>query len=847
MSAVKRVAFIELALKKCQLTHGTAPCTATGEPCFNSRATCQDLPNISEADEIVRFAKPSTNIPTDISCIQNIAQISYEPAKLDLGNSIGIRSSLRVSFKDHRSPDTDASGDPYIIARDYNPYELGTYWGKFRARHPFIRGQSIWLVQGTDNQRLEDMSRRQFIVESASGPDANGNYNIVAKDILKAIQGDRAQAPKLSQGYLQSAITNGQGTLTLSPAGVGSLYPASGFAAIGGKEIVSFTRTGDDMVIGRGTNGTQGVAHEADSRVQLCLVYTAERPSDIFYDLLTGYSQIDPSLIPLSDWTNESETQIGRVYSTLIAQPTPVEDLINELIEQTASTMWWDEESSLLRWSVLKNPSSSAFVYTDDFIISGSFNVADQPQKRVSQVWFYYGQINPLLELGDKRNYESSLLSIDTDSEIAYGSPAYRNIFSRWINADARDTAQVISNLVLQRYSTPPRKLGFKVMQNTLESDAKLGASYFLRNLFIQDQFGNPQDLPIQITSIVPNDSTIEIQAEEVTFSEIEFQDPNVVNLYPSDGTLNYNILTAYIQQTGQNPTSETVVNVYVESGFKIGSSYENSYGTNRNTVPRSAIKTGDYKPFLEDIIRFPAGSTINIYNNGHISGAGGRGGKGAIASIIRTPVQSTSDIGLSSNSDGEIGADAISVSEYFEGTLNVFNEGIISGGGGGQAGGRSGFGYLDGVGDCIAYIAGNGGSGGAGIPAGTGGTPGNRNVVYPGRVPEKPALNGSDGGTLTGGSVLDGSYDIDGPYSPGTEVLSVIVSNISRKGGDLGQSGDISHDVAFSNSGGTLTIAEQSTSKIGGLPGRAVMRRNKNVNISGSGQILGAISDDPS
>ena len=355
-----RISFIELEVKKCTRVYGSSPCTAavgvTGDQkCFNSRATCQDLPNILEANESVRLAKPSSIKPDDINStpyIENIESISYTPPVLDLGRSIGVRASLSVSFKDHRSPDSDATGDPYLNDRNYDPYTLGTYFGKLKARHPFLRGQSIYWVQGTDGQEFESMERRHFIVEETAGPNSSGTYSITAKDALKLAQGDRALAPKASQGYLVNAITAAQTppfTVVLSPFGIGNVdYPTSGTAAIGGKEIVTFTRSGDSLTItARAQNNTEAAAHEPEDRVQLCLKYSSQTAPTILNSLLTNYTDIPAGYIPLADWVVESNIYLGKSYSTVIAEPTPINSLINEILEQTGSNMWWDSSASL--------------------------------------------------------------------------------------------------------------------------------------------------------------------------------------------------------------------------------------------------------------------------------------------------------------------------------------------------------------------------------------------------------------------------------------------------------------------------------------------------------------------
>ena len=728
-----RISFIELEVKKCQRVYGSSPCTAavgvTGDQkCFNSRATCQDLPNILEANESVRLAKPSSIKPDDINStpyIENIESISYTPPVLDLGRSIGVRASLSVSFKDHRSPDSDATGDPYLGDRNYDPYTLGTYFGKLKARHPFLRGQSIYWVQGTDGQEFESMERRHFIVEETAGPNSSGTYSITAKDALKLTQGDRALAPKASQGYLVNAITAAQTPpfdVVISPFGIGNVdYPTSGTAAIGGKEIVTFTRSGDSLTItARAQNNTEAAAHEPEDRVQLCLKYSSQTAQTILNSLLTNYTDIPAGYIPLADWVVESNIYLGKSYSTVIAEPTPINSLINEILEQTGSNMWWDSSASKIRWSVLSKPDSSAFEFNESNYLQGSFNIADQLSKRVSRVIVNYGQINPLLNLTDERNYSSSLLNIDLESEAFFNNtPAYKNIYSRWIDGDLRDSAAFVANLILQRYSTPPRKVGFTLLRDSIGLMPELSGSYNLKNLYIQDFTGAQKIMPMQVTSVNPGDSTITVNAEEVTFTEIIPPEQNVVNLFPTPDYIGYNIYDRTVVDLGGAPIAATIVNVYVSENFLLGS-----------------MTTGS---------GWPTGATINLYiqPGAKILGPGGNGGSGGSAFATVSRFTMPINVGIpvigfiisakttTSPTSGTAGGTALEILH----PINITNNGIIGGGGGG-AGGSGGAAaaltfYPDykGYATTLAAIGGHGGGGGAGYPGGTGGQPGTQDA----------------------------------------------------------------------------------------------------------------------
>ena len=57
-----------------------------------------------------------------------------------------VSATLSVVFRDHKDADTAPGLDPYFSERDYDPYEQGTFWGKFRARQPFLRGRAVrWI------------------------------------------------------------------------------------------------------------------------------------------------------------------------------------------------------------------------------------------------------------------------------------------------------------------------------------------------------------------------------------------------------------------------------------------------------------------------------------------------------------------------------------------------------------------------------------------------------------------------------------------------------------------------------------------------------------------------------
>ena len=225
--------YVELDIPYCALTYGVLPCTAslvnsppTGTiKCFNSLATCQDRPNFLDQGlagsspynpTTLRFAVDTAYLPSEIWClpfIDSVDDVDITAAIVSLGENLGQRATVKVRMRDSRYSDTGPGGDKYLSERTYNPFEQGSFWGKFRARHPFLKGRNLRVIWGVVGQTLEEMETRYFVVESINGPNLDGEFEIIAKDALKYADGDRAQAPVLSNGFLVSDITNSDTTL----------------------------------------------------------------------------------------------------------------------------------------------------------------------------------------------------------------------------------------------------------------------------------------------------------------------------------------------------------------------------------------------------------------------------------------------------------------------------------------------------------------------------------------------------------------------------------------------------------------------------------------------------------
>jgi Concanavalin A-like lectin/glucanases superfamily len=901
VTPVHVLSFVEIDVPHCSLTYGVPPCTAsiptTGSiKCFNSLGTCQDRVNFTDAPITLRFAEDVSLIPLAADALPLIKSIDYDPTIVSLNGELGQRATLKVIFRDAPHSDAGPDWDKYAISRNYtNPYQRGTFWGKFRARNPFLRGRNMRLIRGTADQAIAAMETRHFIIESIDGPTPKGEFSIIAKDALKFADGDRAVAPLLSGGFLTADITAVATTFTISPAGIGASYPSSGYAAIGGNEIVSFSQGGNDantllllhmdqgetgavftdsspsartvtrtganaegdtgqlkfgvstgnfggdfltvpdsndwtfsgaftidcwirvtslaanrgicahitdgannfyrffitttgaltfdvksagvtivtlssaagailvntwyhvaisrtgttwtitkdgvavatvvdadaipnftstFRIGAAVDGAGGtivfqgnidefrvsnvarwsfpftppsdaytaadtfnitraqlntvaVTHSASDRVQLVLQYIGANPANIIADLLQSYADVPGAYIPLADWQTEVAGFLGTVYTLNICEPTSVADLISELLIQMGAAMWWDDLAQLIRLQVLRAVATEADRWNEDNVLESTIEVREQPEKRISQVIVYFGQINPLLKVDEKRNYRSTQSETDLQSEADEGSAAIKLIFARGIAQGGRTVATRIAQKHLSRFVRAPRRFELELMRFAGQNP-QLGAGIRLgggvpnvSSWPFQDETGARVDIPVQVTRVNAMADKYAVEAEEMLFTGYGADiDPTLHTIVLDSNESDINLRTRH-DELYAAPVSGDTVTLIIASGAIIGSS--------STTTPAL------------DIGAWPAGVTVNVHVNGRIQGAGGVGG-----GIIVGPTYIAAGNGGLALLTGR----AINL------ILNTGAGQIWGGGGGGGSGGGPGMGGGGGAG----YVPGLGG-----------------------------------------------------------------------------------------------------------------------------------------
>jgi hypothetical protein len=734
-----------------------------------------DIPTfVSESPEAIetwRFAMPTGYLPAEIDAIPSIDSVSFTPARISLGKDLGERASLRISLRDHR----------HIFNGE--PFEQGTFFGKWRGRYGTkLRGRELRLIRGQVGQTIEQMDTRYYVIENTDGPDFNGVYTIEAKDILKLADEDRAQAPALSNGSLAGSIDNGAGSLTLSPTGIGDEeYPASGWVCLGGKEVVAFTRSSDVLTITRAQFGTVAQGHDAGDRVQLVLRYTGDDAADIIHDLLTNYAGVPAEYINLTDWQEETADFLGVIYARTITEPTSVHKLVSGLIEEAALAVWWDDRAQRLRLNVLREISTDTQTFGHDRILENSLKVKEQPAKRISQIWSYYGQRDPTDSAANEDNFRAVLADADLERETEYGSAEIRKIQGKWVETETAATR--LNSIQLSRFRDPPRSFAFEVFRDVAITPA---GGYQLQWWGSQDETGVEVPVSIQITHVRLEPDRVYVEAEEMLASGVVAL-VNVVFLTQTGSVLSWQVPDTW------NDADNSVRCIGAGGGGDRGSG-DGGKGGGGGAFSRSTNLALAASPMPSISYRVglggPGSGSFGVDGGDTWFGAssfgsalvGARGGDGGTSRTTGgTGGQASSGIGDLRNSGGD-GGNGASQGESRAGA-----------GGGGAAAGPNGDGGNGGVLGSTSQDAGGGGGGadgganGSASSAGTGGEGGDNRFNFGGGDATTPA--GQEGGGGRGGNTASGGSPGGNGEQIWTQTVSPIIS--AGPGGGGGGGGD--------------------------------------------------------
>jgi len=541
------VSVVEIVQPICALSYGVAPCTAaigtTGQDrCYNTFKTCQDRVNYTVGTPVsLLFMKPQVKLLAGEYVIPSLISVSTAPSMINpsgvskTSSPLGQRAVCNVALMDH--PHSDLVVDPYRTSRAFDPYTRSTFWRKWLARNPYHEGYTLRVYDGYEGQSLAEMTRREYVIDKIDGP-SNGAVNIVAKDPLKLADDDRAQAPRASTGVTFAAISAVASSVQIIDAANGD-YPAPGTVRVG-DECMTYTGSSYDAGTGlttltgltRGTDGTTAEEHDEGETVQWCLRITNTPAWEVARDLLEDYAGIDPAFIPFAEWDAEALEYIPSfTVTTLITEPTGVNQLIGELSQQCLFFLWWDERASEIKFRAVRTYKSAQKTITDDQnILADSMSLSRKPEERISQVWIYYDRRSAAEKVDEPSNYRIRRVRADLDAETEneYGTARVRTIFSRWLESDVQAIA--LGARILNQYRDIPERI--RVRLDAKDRELWTADIVDVRSRHLVDFYGNQQTKRYQIISA---DEVIPGETVEYDLISLRFFGRPAVYMQPGD------------------------------------------------------------------------------------------------------------------------------------------------------------------------------------------------------------------------------------------------------------------------------------------------------------------------
>lgn len=478
MTTGKRpVQIVEIDYPSCANIFGESPCTASaadGDECFNTLRTCLDKPNYILSNITLRFGRNIEALPKGITVFPTLQSVSTSPTVLNIGaqntkaGALGKRGTISVTLQD--TIYHDRLTDPYVLTRDYDPSDQGTFWRKFKARVPFYSGIGIKVLDGYEGEALASMRTRYYVIDKISGPDSSGRVTITGKDILTLADKKLAQAPAASSFTLLADI--GENDLGFFIYGAETEVPATGYASIG-NEIITYNNAYNSAeplvytrisVIARRAFATDPASHDAGDVFQPCLIYNNVRVDQIMKDLIVNHAGISTSYWDAQNDTEATEWLTPLTLTGVVAKPTGVDELLAELA-QVGPQIWWDDVAQKIRIRATRPGIVTEIesVTEANDIIEGSISIEDKPDEQISQIWVYYDIIDRIKDFDKSTNYKSVQIRVDSDLETDLGKQKIKKITSRWLTNSNVGAILAYQRRTMDQFREVPSVLTFEL------------------------------------------------------------------------------------------------------------------------------------------------------------------------------------------------------------------------------------------------------------------------------------------------------------------------------------------------------------------------------------------------
>ncbi|VDC31430.1 hypothetical protein [Pseudogemmobacter humi] len=478
------VQYVGLRQSRCGQRYGVAPCMAAGGPyCYQTWGTCGDRDHIDAEGSITwmfcadgaaimpLYLRDGEHIRTNalpllVSATPSSSEINVGAQRSGI-SPLGVGSSVTLTFQDR--PFDDHVGDPY---RGLRPGRKDApFWAFWRARNAFYTGALVSVWDGYHGQTLDQMQRRDYIVESVTGPDAGGSVTVTATDPLRLAEAKDAKFPPEIEARLVGDVDAAGLTIRVS-AHAADLDKACGntgerkFLRIG-SEILRYTGhtlDGDGYRtltgVQRGVLGSVAEEHKNDDAVSRIGRYENIQHWAVAADLIDNHTQIPPGYRDDAEWQEEGQNYMTtQKAGRTVVNPVAVEDLLGQLCQQGGFSIWWDERQQKIPLLANRPPDTVPVVLSDEAsIVAGSAFLSDDVKAQISRVAVYFDARSPF-DQGKPENYRLLRLHIDgyVEGPAAAGTARTLTVYADWITRET-DALRLAARLLL-RYRLVPQYL----------------------------------------------------------------------------------------------------------------------------------------------------------------------------------------------------------------------------------------------------------------------------------------------------------------------------------------------------------------------------------------------------
>jgi hypothetical protein len=440
------VYLVKIWLPYCENSFGAAPCTATGAPCWNTKATCKDLAHYAGAPKVYSYSSADAPVPFP-GPRPYLKQ--FTPLAPEIKDELTVSGRIKLTL--HDEPDGDVGIDPYVTQRPLFPNIPGTYWRKLVARNPRYKGAKVTVSQGevTDPEEAFAPCGAGILDTISFGTDGT-----VTLDVLDQLQALRfCDIPPTLNIKLATALTETGTSCFL----IGNTYadnqdinqlPDSGYAKVD-DEILHYSSIDSTIwkmtIDQRAVFGTSAASHDNGAKLQPVKYYPPRNAFDTMKSMLLDDAGYAAENVDSAAFDSARDWFPGDIPVTaVVSDPVEARTLFLELVGLFGCRAWVDEQARITITRVIPNEPGRVYpMLTDAGNLVSQTQQLDMGDASSNGTVVNYG--SGVVLYWDKRLAGSSTTTSGSDSDPSAYSTVTSYVDPELFDAQAEQLTDVAS------------------------------------------------------------------------------------------------------------------------------------------------------------------------------------------------------------------------------------------------------------------------------------------------------------------------------------------------------------------------------------------------------------------